>query len=194
MNKPDPSRLISFWESFQDLYMTLYGSRLACVAAIEGYAMAGGCMLSLSCDYRVMAMTGEKERPTIGLNETKLGIAAPSWLANQLVDTIGLRKAELSLQLGQLYSPEEALQINLVDEIVPKQEVKQRAGEVLQTLIMIPSQARYASKMLIRGHRIDSLKLERQRDTDFFVNFVTEPTVQKKLSDYLTLLAAKRKK
>lgn len=188
MTKPDPIRLIRFWESFQDLYLTLYGSRLACVAAIEGYAIAGGCMLALSCDYRVMTMTGEKERPSIGLSESKLGIAAPSWLANQLVDTIGLRKAEISLQLGQLYSPEEALKINLVDEVVPKDEVKNRAGEVLQKLIQIPPKARYASKMLIRQNRIDALKLNRQKDTDFFVNFVPE------LSDHLNALAAKRKK
>lgn len=193
MNKPDQHRLVHFWESFQDLYMTLYGSRLACVAAIEGYALAGGCMLTLCCDYRIMTMSGEKQHPTIGLNETKLGIAAPPWLANQMMDTIGHRKAEISLQLGKVYTPEQALDINLIDEVVPSYQVRERSTEVLQTLIQIPPQARYASKMLVRKSRIDSLKLERQKDIDFFVNFVTQPSTQKKLSEYLNALAAKRK-
>jgi Delta3-Delta2-enoyl-CoA isomerase len=195
MNQPDPQRLVRFWHSFQDLYMTLYGSRLACVAAMEGHALAGGCMIALSCDYRIMAATGENERPrTIGLNETKLGIAAPSWLVRQMIDTIGLRKAEMALQTGQIYSPEQALEINLVDEIVPKEEVRDRAIDIVQLFVQIPSKARYASKMLVRQNRIDALRNERQKDTDFFVSFVTEPRIQTILSDYLQALAKRRKK
>jgi len=63
-------RLRDFWTSFQQLYLDLYGSRLACIAVIEGHAPAAGCMLALSCDYRIMKHT---PKSTIGLNETKLG-------------------------------------------------------------------------------------------------------------------------
>lgn len=77
MHKPDPLRLRDFWTSFQELYLTLYGSKLACIAAIEGHAPAAGCMLALSCDYRIMSQTIGHGTPTIGLNESKLGIVAP---------------------------------------------------------------------------------------------------------------------
>jgi 3,2-trans-enoyl-CoA isomerase len=76
--KPDPSRLPKFWESFQQLYIDLYGSRLAIIAAMNGHAPAAGCMLALSSDYRIMS------KGKIGLNESKLGICAPPWLGQQV--------------------------------------------------------------------------------------------------------------
>jgi 3,2-trans-enoyl-CoA isomerase len=76
--KPDPSRLPKFWESFQQLYFDLYGSRLATIAAMNGHAPGAGCMIALSCDYRIMS------KGKIGLNESKLGICAPPWLGQQV--------------------------------------------------------------------------------------------------------------
>jgi 3,2-trans-enoyl-CoA isomerase len=75
---PDADRLPRFWESFQQVFLDLYGSRLATIAAMNGHALAAGCMLALSCDYRIMS------KGTIGLNESKLGIAAPPWLGKQV--------------------------------------------------------------------------------------------------------------
>ncbi len=85
---PNPDRLPKFWSSLQQLYLDLYGSRLAIVAAIHGHAPAAGCFLAMACDYRIMsagdngdggggADSDMKKRfvPTIGLNETQLGIA-----------------------------------------------------------------------------------------------------------------------
>ena len=120
---PDPNRLPDFWNSFQQLFIDLYLSRLATVAAIEGHAPAAGCMLAICCDYRVM--TDQKGR--IGLNETLLGIAAPPWLGQAMVNTIGMRNAELSLGLGLLYSPQEALGIGLVDKVVSADAVVSNA-------------------------------------------------------------------
>ena len=78
---PDKDRLPKFWNSLQQVYIDLYGSRLATVAAIQGHAPAAGCFLAMACDYRVMSAgdvnsdTSKKHMPTIGLNETQLGIA-----------------------------------------------------------------------------------------------------------------------
>ena len=49
--------LESFWQVFQDLWVTLYGSRLATVASLNGHALAGGCILALACDLRVINKT-----------------------------------------------------------------------------------------------------------------------------------------
>jgi 3,2-trans-enoyl-CoA isomerase len=168
MHKPDMKRLIMFWSSFQDLYLDLYGSRLACIAAMQGHAPAAGCMLALSCDYRIMAETTEKHRPTIGLNESKLGIVAPPWLGQQMVDTVGRRNAEISLALGTLYSPEEALKIGLVDLVVPLDQVEAKASEAALQWAKIPAQARVASKRMIRKDRLDRLKASRSQDVEHF--------------------------
>jgi Delta3-Delta2-enoyl-CoA isomerase len=116
-------------------------------------------------------------------------------LARQFHDTIGRRQAELGLSLGLLYSPEQALDIGLVDELVPtKESVLTRAEQVALEWGRIPPQARVASKMLMRQEAIDHLIKTRQADTDHFVGFVTHPKVQQNLTAYLEMLAAKKKK
>lgn len=197
MHQPKMDRLRMFWSSFQELYCTLYGSRLACIAAIEGHAPAAGCMLALSCDYRIMASTdiATNFHPRIGLNETKLGIVAPPWLAQQMIDCVGVRQAELALSLGTLISPEEALKIQLVDEIKPLTEVYAAArNEAQKWATSIPPQARVASKMLIRQPHIDKLRATAEQDIDHFVNFITDPKVQQNIAAYLDVLTKKRKR
>ena len=195
--KPDWDRLDAFWKSFQNLYFALYGSRLACIAAIEGHAPAAGCFLALSCDYRIMAATSSAVDPNkaakIGLNESKFGIVAPPWLAQQMVDTIGRRQAELALSLGTLFTAEQALEIGLVDSLVPKDSIQNKAVEEATRWAAMVPQARVASKLLTRQERIDALKSKRQHDIDYFVGFITQKEVQDNLGAYLEMLLTKKK-
>lgn len=195
MHKPDDGRLREFWTSFQQVYLDLYGSRLACIAAIEGAAPAAGCMLALSCDYRIMSASTESSRPpTIGLNESRLGIVAPPFLARQFMDTVGRRQAELGLSLGTLYSPEEAKAIGLVDQVVPADQVLETANRTAMEWARVPPTARVNSKMLVRGDALDELERTRQQDVDEFVSFITSDEAQGGLSAYLAMMAQKRKK
>jgi len=194
MKEPQLDRLKKFWSSFQQLYVDLYGSRLACIASIQGHAPAAGCMLALSCDYRIMSASSESSAPTIGLNESKLGIVAPPWLGQQFIDTIGRRRAEKALTLGTLFTPEQALAMDLVDEVVPADQVEERAVEAAHEWAKIPPAARVASKMLIRQDRLNDMKAKRQADLDHFVGFVTNEKTQASLKAYLELLASKGRK
>lgn len=191
MYKPDSARLAAFWFAFQQVYLDLYGSRLACIAAVEGHAPAAGCMLSLACDYRIMSATDGKHRPTTGLNESQFGIVAPPWLAEMMASTIGQRDAEKALALGTLYSPEEALQIKLIDEVVPQEGVLAKAEQEAIKWAKIPPQARVASKMLMRQKKLLHLQVNRQEDIDSFVSFVTTDRVQEALGIYLDSLKKK---
>ena len=77
------------------------------------FSPAGGCLLSLCCDYRVM----QGPKFTIGLNETLLGIVAPFWFKDTMLNTVGQRHTELALQLGTLFTADQALSIGLVDKV-----------------------------------------------------------------------------
>ena len=194
LHKPDETRLRDFWGSFQQLYLDLYGSRLACIAALEGSAPAAGCMLALSCDYRIMAATTDSYKPSIGLNESRLGIVAPPFLARQFLDTIGQRQAELGLSLGTLYTSEQALKIGLVDQVVTGDQVRETALSTAAEWTKIPAVARVDSKILMRGKALEELKSTRQKDVDDFVRFITSEPAQKGLSAYLEMMAKRRKK
>ena len=73
--KSKPERARQFWRTLQDVWLKLYGSNKIYIAAISGHSPAGGCLLAMSCDYRIMSKGPYK----IGLNETLLGITAPFW-------------------------------------------------------------------------------------------------------------------
>ena len=96
---PTQEFVSSFWKELQGLWITLYSSRLVMVAAVNGAAPAAGCMLALSCDYRMMS-----SKNVIGMNETKFGLYPPPWFVELMADTVGRRKAEMLLLQGTLLS------------------------------------------------------------------------------------------
>lgn len=104
-------------------------------------------MLTLCCDYRIMT---NSEKASIGLNETKLGITAPYWLADLMIRTIGFREADKAMALGQLYNPSQALEIGLVDELCEPSDVLVKAQEVASIWMKIPPHALVASKEITR--------------------------------------------
>lgn len=193
---PDSDRLTKFWSSFQQLFLDLYGCRLAVIAGITGNAPAAGCMLALCCDYRVMASSpsssGGGKPAMIGLNEAKFGIVAPPFLGNLMLRTIGMRRGEAALSLGTLYTPEQALEIGLVDEIVPLEQVIPRSKEVALHWASVPPHARVASKMLARQKYVEELVDTRNEDIEHFRRFVLNDKVQSNLGAYLESLKKKK--
>lgn len=93
------------------------------VAAVNGHAIAGGCVLALMCDARIAATGGAK----VGLNEVQLGIGLPA----VVVEPLRLRVPPTSLTAialeGRLFSVDDARAAGLVDEIVAPGELEPRA-------------------------------------------------------------------
>lgn len=185
---PEPMRLDRFWKSFQQLFIDLYGTRLATIAAIEGHAPAAGCMLALSCDYRVMC---SDESFSIGLNESRFGIVAPPWLGQLMIRTIGFRRGEMALSMGTLFNPSEALGIGLIDLVVDRESVVESSQETAKRWAKIPPHARIATKKLIRDQYILELQEKRKDDLEYFTSFVLNSEVQKNLGLYLESLSKK---
>ena len=195
MHQPDPERLRRFWAALQDVWIRLSSSKVATVAAIEGHAPAGGCLLSVACDWRIMS-TGDpaKGRPfTIGLNETRLGIVAPPWLIKAFQYAVGTRRADIMLQTGALVTAERAAEVGLIDEAVDHADVMVRAAEGVGNLLAVPDVARHRTKMITRGPMLERLLGDRKADTEDFAIFCESPPVQGSLSAYLDALKRKSK-
>lgn len=199
MWNPEEDRLRQFWQSVQSLWLRLYSSPLATVAAIEGNSPAGGCMMAMCCDSRIMS-TGDDSKGSlkpyvIGLNETKLGIVAPFWFVDTLVNTVNSRRtAERMLQRGDLLSSQEALGCQLVDFIVPTSDVMATAEAEMNQLLSVPDMARHESKMAIRQPAIDRLRAQQQMDEEKFVAFAMSDGVQHSLTRYMEALKARSSK
>ncbi|KAM5227338.1 enoyl-CoA delta isomerase 1, mitochondrial [Ctenodactylus gundi] len=184
-----PAHYTEFWRALQELWLRFYLSNLVLVAAINGAAPAGGCLMSLTCDYRVLA---DNPKYRIGLNETLLGIVAPFWFKDTLVNTIGHRATERALQLGLLFQPAEAFQVGLVDQLVPEDQVQSTALSVMTQWLAIPEHARQLTKTLMRKATADNLVRQREADIQNFVSFVSRDSIQRSLQAYLEGLRKKK--
>lgn len=185
------ARLREFWSSFQEVNLRLYRSPLITMAAINGPAPAGGCALSLNCDYRVM-VDGAKH--VIGLNETQLGLTAPYWLCKLFVSVVGYRTAEKFLCLGTLVNPQEALKIGMIDEVVSAEELMPTVVKEMQKWLTIPDVGRMKTKELLRMEYVKEFEKLRESDLEGFVAVVNNPLLQKTLGGYFKALQAKSKK
>nr|XP_019568713.1 PREDICTED: enoyl-CoA delta isomerase 1, mitochondrial [Rhinolophus sinicus] len=185
----NPAHYAEYWKAVQEMWLRLYLSNLVLVAAINGASPAGGCLIALTCDYRVMA---DNPKYSIGLNETLLGIVAPFWFKETLVNTIGHRASERALQLGLLFPPTEALQVGMVDKVVPKDQVQSTALSVLAQWMAIPDHARQLTKNMMRKPATDRLLKQREADVQNFVSFISRDSIQKSLQMYLEKLKQKK--
>ncbi|KAF7393285.1 hypothetical protein HZH66_009118 [Vespula vulgaris] len=189
MYKPDIKRFTAYWRTLQDTWMTLYGLEIPIAAAINGASPAGGCLLAISCEYRVF-VDGEH---TIGLNETRLGIIAPQWFIDPFVNTIGYRQAELALLRGSLFRPNEALNIGLVDELASdKAEAIQKCQKYISSYDRISKQARNMTKLRLREKLISWLQEHREIELNYVKQFIQLANVQKGLHAYIETLKQKQ--
>ena len=93
------------------------------VYALNGHTVAGGCMMALAGDYRLMA----NGRYAFGLMEIDVGLAAPIGVVEMMRHFLGGHVTERVLFSGQRFTPEQALALGLVDEVVEPERLMDRA-------------------------------------------------------------------
>jgi enoyl-CoA hydratase len=99
---------------------------LPVVAAINGHAIAGGCVLALMCDVRVMVRDGAKGAPKIGLNEAQLGIGLPAVVIEPVRARLPAASHVPVALEGRLFEPGAAVAAGLVDEVAGETDFEAR--------------------------------------------------------------------
>jgi Delta3-Delta2-enoyl-CoA isomerase len=135
------------WNNLYALLRSLAASPLPVVAAITGHSPAGGAVLAIHCDARVMA-DGDFR---IGLNEVRVGLPLPPVIFAAMRRLVGRRQAERMCVSGALVSPAEAARIGLVDEVVPADQAVERAAAIAAELAALPRAAMAATRRLARA-------------------------------------------
>jgi len=130
------------------------------VAAVTGYALGGGCELSLTADFRVMG-----DNAKIGQPEILLGIIPGAGGTQRLPRLVGPAKAKDLVYSGRFVSADEALAIGLVDKVVAPDDVYDAAVELASRYASGPAIALRAAKEAIdQGLEVDldtGLRIER---------------------------------
>lgn len=175
----DRERVRAAWTAFFNAARALASCPVPVVAAINGHAPAGGCVLALCCDYRVMAESPDPSRPLrIGLNETQVGLAVPEGVQHLLRRVVGTNRAERLLVAGEMVDVLQAQRIGLVDETVPLDRVVPRAQEWLAALLALPQDAMRRTRAIARTDVVDAMQPPRIALDDFLDAWYSPGTQQ----------------
>lgn len=143
----DRNAMGAFWNDLLGLCAVLARSPIPIAAAVTGHSPAGGAVLAIFCDYRVMAR-GEFR---IGLNEVQVGLTVPDCIQAGLRRLVGAYRAERMLIAGEMVDPERALEIGMVDALVDVDAVTKHVLAWLTELLKLPRHAMLATRSLARA-------------------------------------------
>ena len=169
----DREGVSAFWHEFFAMCGAIAASPVPTVAAITGHSPAGGAVLSLFCDYRIMAHGMYK----IGLNEVQVGLSVPEPIQFAMRRILGNYRAERLLVAGAMVDAEQAHAIGLVDELATVEQVVMKSVLWLGELLKLPPKAMLRTRAIARADLVavwgDTSKL---LDPGFIDDFFAEET------------------
>ncbi|WP_116106406.1 enoyl-CoA hydratase/isomerase family protein [Lewinella sp. IMCC34191] len=145
----DHQGLADFFAAYLTALQSMVRLDKPMVAAMTGFAPAGGTILALTADYRIMAR-GEKH--TVGMNEFNMSLQIPKMMADIYAYYLGEPRAWADIQAARMYDSEAAVTHGLVNESLPEEEVLPRAQAYCRRLARVhPPVFKRTKRYLRRG-------------------------------------------
>jgi enoyl-CoA hydratase/carnithine racemase len=130
----------------QELYDRIEAFEKPTIAAVNGYALGGGCELAMACDIRVAT-----ENARFGLPETTLSILPGAGGTQRLARLIGKGRATEMILTGRMIDAGEAHSIGLVSQVVPRAELRESVIKTARTIISKGPLATRLAKLVIQA-------------------------------------------
>ncbi len=137
--------LLDWFVTWERGVTTLAALDAITIAAIHGYCLGGGLQVALACDLRVAASNAILSIPAV--REGVVAALGPMRLAR----LIGAAPAKRLCFLGERFSAEQGLSLGVIDEVVPPEQLEERALTMAQELLAIPFTALKHTKRQING-------------------------------------------
>ena len=130
MQKMSGRQALEFSREGQEMTMVIENSPKPVIAAINGFALGGGCEIALACDMRIASENAKFSQP-----EVALGII-PGWGGTQrLPRLIGKGRAIEMIASGEMIDAEEALRIGLVNHVIPQPELMEKVHILAKSIL-----------------------------------------------------------
>ncbi|MBV9497687.1 MAG: enoyl-CoA hydratase/isomerase family protein [Acidobacteria bacterium] len=137
-----------------EMLTALFTTPIPVVAAVNGHAIAGGCIMVAACDHRIMAAGNGR----IGVPELLVGVAFPPIALEIARFGMAPQFVQEMVYTGRTVPPDEALRRSMVDEVVDIAQLESRALEVASRLASIPKNVFRLTKMQLRRDAIERAK------------------------------------
>jgi enoyl-CoA hydratase/carnithine racemase len=168
MNAMDHQEMTAKGPILQEAMRALARIPKVTIAAINGYALGGGCELALTADFRYAA-----DNAQLGQPEILLGVIPGAGGTQRLTRLVGLQKAKEMVYGGSFYSASASLEMGLVDKVFPADEVYDKAVEAARRFAQGPFALRYAKQAIDQGIELDLESALRLESTLFSACFAT---------------------
>ena len=153
------------------------------VAAANGHAIAGGCVMVLAADYRLFA-TGSGR---IGVPELLVGVPFPAAPLEVVRFAVPPNRLQSLVYTGRTLLPDEALAWGLVDELVAPDGLAARAREVARQLAALPEAPFRLTKKALRKDALRRIaELRREPEEGEALRIWSEPDTRQRIRDYLS--------
>ena len=176
----DHQGMETFLHRLENFFKTVWLYPGPTAAAINGHAIAGGCILAMCCD---TVVSTSNERARIGLNEVALGLRFPPGLQHFVRATVASDKINEVILGSGLHSPTAALRLGLVQEVADNPV--ERATERLAKLSKHPADAYAATKRDLRHGVMDASEEDQKRFAEEVLPFWTSDELKAKIRSIL---------
>jgi len=167
LNSVEVNKFIPIGRKPHDL---IYNLSKPVIAAINGFALGGGCELTLCCDFRIAA-----DNARFGHPEVNLGILPGGGGIQRMCRLVGMTKAKELAMTGDIIDADIALQIGLVNKVVPKAKLMEEARALADKLLSKSSITLFYIKRAFNSGLDMSLQSGLDSDECYFTKcFATE--------------------
>ncbi len=151
------------------------------IAAVNGHAIAGGCVALLACDYRIMAQGTSR----IGVTELLVGVPFPTW-AFEIV-RFGIPSAHLAdlCYSGRTVEPDEALRLGLIDEVTAPDALLGRACKVAGKLGRVPGEVFALTKQQLRRPMLVAAEQRAPLDDAGIMKIWSKDSTQARIQEFV---------
>lgn len=162
------------------LFMDIETLPMPVIAAVNGYALGGGCELALACDIRIAS-----ENAVFGLPETGLGLMPGFGGTQRLARTVGAAKAKELIFTGSSVKAQEALAMGLVNRVVPQEALMTEAAALADKICRnAPISVRLSKQAVGSGMQCD-ISTAMQLETETFAQCFYSRDAKKGLKAFL---------
>lgn len=164
---------------FNALILEVFSYPGPTAAAITGHAVAGGCLLALACDLRVMALG----RPRLGFAELNLGVPVPAGSLRMLRSRCSPLAIDEALLRGEGCTAERARELGLVHRIEPVEQVVVTVDRELSRLTTRPARGYAATKELLFGEAWRAMRAGFAAEDELFLDCWFSAEAQQRVNE-----------
>jgi enoyl-CoA hydratase len=183
----DRTEMSAFMERFSATIQELYAFPKPVVAAISGHAVAGGCVLALTADWRVL-----KTGALIGLNEVQIGVPLPYGVALLLAESVARPALSAIALLGMNFKDEEARTAGLAHEIAPAEGFEAACLARLEEFLAKDPEAFARTKSYLRSEALEKMRAGDAARRREFLECWFRPSTQDRIAGIVRELRARR--